>query len=247
MTAVTSRVHGLRPGHVEVWATALDRAPAALERLARHLTGDETARAGRFVFERDRHRFVVARGVLRELLGACLGRPPGEIRFVYGAAGKPALTPPGDAGGLEFTVSHSGELALYAVARHRAVGVDVERVRALDDLEALAARSFSPAERRALMTLPAAQRPEGFFACWTRKEAFIKALGQGLSHPLDAFTVSLTPGEPVRLLDVGGDAASAERWTLAAIDVGEGYHAAVAVEGPATVTMRGYWEQTSGS
>jgi 4'-phosphopantetheinyl transferase len=229
-----------------VWATALERPPGALERLGRLLIDDETARAERFVFARDRRRFVVARGVLRELLGAYLGCPPGEVRFVYGPAGKPALAPPLAAAGLEFNVSHSGELALYAVGLHRPLGVDVEQVRELDELEALAERNFSSAERRALLALPPAERPAGFFACWTRKEAFIKALGEGLSHPLSAFTVSLVPGEPARFVEIGGEAGAAERWTLTTIDVGAGYHAAVAAEGPVTVAMRGYWEQASG-
>lgn len=248
MTAAAPRSHlSARPGHVDVWATALDRPPATLERLGRLLTDDETARAKRFVFARDRRRFVVARGVLRELLGAYLGRAPGAIRFVYGAAGKPALAPPLDAAGLEFNVSHSDEIALYAVGLYRPVGADVEQVRALDDLEALAERNFSRAERRALFALPLTQRLAGFFACWTRKEAFIKALGEGLSHPLDAFTVSLAPGEPARFVEIGGEAGDAERWTLAAVEVGADYHAAVAVDGPATVAMRGYWEQASSS
>ncbi len=236
-------MYRLSPGHVDVWATRLDRPPPERERLARLLAGDEAARAARFAFERDRWRFTVARGVLREVLGAYLGREPRDIAFVYGEHGKPALAPPLDASGLEFNVSHSAEVALYAFALHRPVGVDVERMRDLDDLEALAERHFSPAERRALMALPEEDRRVGFYACWTRKEAFVKALGAGLSHPLDAFTVSLAPGEPPRLLDVRGGPAA--RWTIAAFDGEPDYAGAIAVEGGAVMRARGFWDEAS--
>jgi 4'-phosphopantetheinyl transferase len=244
---VTSRAElTARAGHVDVWAATLDPAPDRRGRLEALLADDERARAARFVFERDARRFRVARATLREILGAYLGMAPARLGFVYAAAGKPALAAPFAAAGLEFNVSHSGEIALYGVGRHRPLGVDVEQIRPLDDLEALAERNFSAAERRALLALPPGQRASAFFACWTRKEAFIKALGDGLSHPLDAFTVSLAAGEPARFVEIRGEVAAAARWTLAAVDVGAGYAAAVAVEGPATVTMRGYWEQASG-
>jgi 4'-phosphopantetheinyl transferase len=236
-----------RAEDVDVWATALDRAPAALERLRAILTDEETARAARFHFARDARRFVVARATLREVLAAYLGVVPRDVRFAYGPRDKPALAPPLDASGVQFNVSHSGEIALYAVALHRRVGVDVEQVRALDDLTALARRNFSPAECAALFALPAAQYPLAFFACWTRKEAYIKALGDGLSHPLDAFTVSFAAGAPARVVEIAGDPAAAAQWTLAAIDVPPRYAAAVAIDAPATITMRGFWEQLSSS
>jgi 4'-phosphopantetheinyl transferase len=237
----------LTPGAVDVWATALDREPAAVARLRESLADDELARADRFHFERDARRFVVARAVLRDVLGAYLATAPRAVRFVYGPRDKPALAPPLDATGVQFNVSHSGEIALYALTLHRQIGVDVEQVRTLTDLDALAKRNFSRAECGALFALPPAQHPPAFFACWTGKEAYVKALGDGLSHPLDAFTVSFAAGEPARVVEIAGDAAAAARWTLAAIDVGVGYAAAVAVDGPATVAMRGFWEQPSGS
>lgn len=238
---------GLTPGVVHVWATALDRDPAALPRLRDNLTDDESARADRFHFERDARRFVVARAMLRDVLGAYLGVAPRVVRFGYGPRDKPALAPPLDATGVQFNVSHSGEIALYALTLHRQIGVDVEQVRPLADLDALARRNFSRAECAALFALPPARRPPAFFACWTRKEAYVKALGDGLSHPLDAFTVSFAIGEPARVLDIAGDAVAAGRWTLAAVDVGAGYQAAVAVDGPVTVAMRGFWEQPARS
>jgi 4'-phosphopantetheinyl transferase len=234
----------VRPGHVDVWATALDPAPAVQARLDQWLDADERARAARFVFPRDARRFRVARGTLREILGAFLGTTPDAVRFVYAAAGKPALTEPFTDTGIAFNVSHSGEVALYAIGARRRIGVDVEQIRPLDDLETLAERNFSAAERRVLLALPPAAREPAFFACWTRKEAFIKALGDGLSYPLDTFTVSFTAGEPARFVEIRGEPATAARWTLAALDAGPGYAAAVAVDGPVTVTWRGPWEQS---
>jgi 4'-phosphopantetheinyl transferase len=236
-----------RPGHVDLWATALDPATPTLARLERLLDADERARAARFVFAPDARRFRVARGTLREILGGYLGVAPADVRFAYAAAGKPALAAPFTGAGVEFNLSHSGEIALYAIADQRRIGIDVEQIRPLDDMEALAERNFSAAERRALFAVAPAQRAVAFFACWTRKEAYIKALGDGLGHPLDSLTVSLGAGEPARFLEIGGEPAAAARWTLAALDVGAGYEAAVAVDGPATVRLRGYWEQSSSS
>ena len=119
----------------------------------------------------------------------------------------------------------------YAVTRQRRVGVDIEYLRSLPDLDTVAERMFSPGERAALRRLPLAQRHEGFFNGWTRKEAYIKAIGEGLSHPLDRFTVSLAPGAPARLEDVESDPAEAARWTLEALAPNPGCVAALAVEG----------------
>jgi 4'-phosphopantetheinyl transferase len=235
----------VRPGHVDVWATALDLSPAREARLEGWLDADERARAARFVFPRDGRRFRVARGTLREILGGYLSVAPPAVRFVYAPAGKPALAEPFADAGVAFNVSHSGEIALYAIGARSRIGVDVEQVRPLDDLEALAERNFSAAEQRALLALPPPAREPAFFACWTRKEAFIKALGDGLSYPLDAFTVSFTAGEPARFVEVRGDPTTATQWTLATLDVRPGYAAAVAVDGPVTVTWRGFWEQSS--
>jgi 4'-phosphopantetheinyl transferase len=240
-----SRGLPVRPGHVDVWMTALDPAPARQTRLERWLDTDERGRAARFVFPRDARRFRVARGTLREILGGYLGVAADAVRFAYAAAGKPALAEPFTDAGVAFNVSHSGEVALYAIGARSRIGVDVEQIRPLDDLEALAERNFSAAERRALLALPPAAREPAFFACWTRKEAFIKALGDGLSYPLDAFTVSFAAGEPARFVEIRGEPATAAQWTLAALDVGAGYAAAVAVDGPVTVTWRGPWEQSS--
>lgn len=223
---------------VHVWSARLDDDPGLPARLFGLLSPDEQARAGRFVFERDRRRFVVARGTLRQILGRCAGQPPEALRFVYGAAGKPSLA--GETH-IAFNLSHSGELALIAAARACDVGIDVELRHPLEDMMSLAARCFSARENAALRALPDGQRAAGFFNCWTRKEAFIKALGEGLSYPLDRFDVSLKPGEPASLLYVQDDPLAAEQWTLAAFEPAENYTAALAVRGQGWAVRRWHW------
>jgi 4'-phosphopantetheinyl transferase len=198
------------------------------------LDPDELSRANRFHFEKDRKHFVVARGFLRVLLGRYLKRDPKQLKFSYGAYGKPAL--PG-AEPLRFNMSHSHGMALYALTEGRDIGVDVEYVRADFTSDDIARRFFSPFEVESLCGLPTEERVESFFRCWTRKEAYIKATGRGLSQPLDGFDVTLAPGESAALLRT--DAGSHEHWSMANIEVGPGYAGALAVDGPVT-TIR-YW------
>ena len=232
-------LEALRTGDVHVWYVDLAVETEAQRRLAAGLSEDERARAARFVFARDTRRFVVARSALRALLAGYLDVPAAGLAFVYGPHGKPALA--GGGAALGFNLSHSGEIALIAVAWERALGIDVEQWRSLPDLAALAARSFSPRERAMLDALPESQQPEAFFCCWTRKEAFIKATGEGLAHPLDAFTVSLAPGEPARFLDIDGDPAALARWTLHELRPPAGYSGALVVEGPARTVQTRWW------
>ena len=213
---------------VHVWCAPLDPPAGAVRGYAALLAPDERARAERFRFEQHRRQYTVARGVLRSLLGRYLGADPRALAFRYASHGKPELD--GGGGALRFNVSHSGELALYAVARGREVGVDVEHVHPLDDAEEIAERFFSAAERAAFRALPPEAKEVAFFDCWTRKEAYIKAIGEGLSFPLHAFDVSLAPGEPARLLGAV-DREQAARWTLRELDPAPGYRAALVVEG----------------
>lgn len=216
---------------VHVWAAPLDPPAAAVQRHGTLLASDERARAERFHFERDRRRFTVARGVLRTLLGRYLGTDPRAVAFGYESHGKPVLADPFAAHGLRFNVSHSGEMALFAFARGREVGVDVEEVRRMEDGLDIAVRFFSEAEVAAFRALPEEIRDDAFFNCWTRKEAYIKAVGEGLSFPLHVFDVSLAPGEPARLL-ASRDPQQAERWSLRGLpDPAPGYRAALVVEG----------------
>ena len=185
---------------VHVWQATLDRTPSELQSLFDSLAADERARAGRFHFDRDRVRFVVARGVLRAILGRYMNRAPVSLSFRYGSHGKPALAGEADGDAICFNLSHSNGVALYAIARHRAVGVDLERIRFDLPVVEIAERFFSRREVAALRMLPSEQQHQAFFCCWTRKEAYIKARGEGLSLPLDQFDVSLAPGEPAALL-----------------------------------------------
>lgn len=246
MTTEADALQGLQAGDVHVWSIDLRVDAATVARLTAGLSPSERAWAGRFMVERDRRRFVMARSALRVLLGGYLGVPPGELAFVYGAHGKPALD--GAHAALGFNVSHSGEVAVVAAGWDRAVGVDVEAWRSLPDLAALAARVFAPAERAVLDALAEIDRPAAFFRCWTRKEAFIKATGQGLAQPLGGFVVSLGPGEPARFLDIGGDAAALARWTLHDLRLREGYAGALVVErAPRAVLTRAWSAAEAGA
>lgn len=231
----------LDAGTVHVWRAPLDPPSGAVERCAALLSPDERARAERFRFERHRRQFTVARGVLRSLLGRCLGADPRGVELRYASHGKPELAGPAAASGIRFNVSHSGEMALYAVSLGREVGVDVEHLHPMDDAEQIAERFFSAAENAAFRALPAEAREEAFFLCWTRKEAYIKAIGEGLSLPLHEFDVSLAPGEPARLLGAV-DRAQAARWTLCGLDPGPGYAGALVVEGDGWELACWSWE-----
>ena len=180
-------------GGVEVVAARLDVACDAVLRLSAWLCEDERRRAARFRFERHRRRYVVARGRLRELLAERLATTPRSIAFVYGVSGKPALAQPFARSGWRFSVSHCGGLALYAFSRRGELGVDLEAVRPLPEADAIAARCFSPREHAAYRGLAPRERLPGFFACWTRKEAFVKALGGGLSLALRELDLSDPP------------------------------------------------------
>jgi len=212
---------------VHVWRLALVQPDAVLPRLRDTLSPDERARADRFYFERDRRSFTVVRGVLRSLLGGYLGHAPGALGFGYRAKGKPYLaSPPTE---LDFNVSHSGDYALLGFTRGRALGVDVERRRDdFDDLTSLAEASFSPGELAVFRSLPPAQHVEAFFTCWSRKEAFIKATGEGVSQLAD-FDVSLRPGEPARILAVRG---IAERYAIYELPALDGHAAALVLADP---------------
>ena len=200
----------------ELYTTRLDLTPRTVRALAGLLSDDEQQRASRLVFQRDRARFIVARARLRQLLGARLGVSPASVEFSYGARGKPALAARFADCGVRFNVSHSEDVAVYGFAADREVGVDVEAVRELPDADEIAARCFS-VRKEAYLALAAHDRPLGFFSCWTRKEAFIKAIGDGLSQSLERFDVSLAPGEPAKILRVGGRAGEHCGWRLQAL------------------------------
>jgi 4'-phosphopantetheinyl transferase len=218
----------LDPQTIHVWQADLTVPAAHLARYEAWLAGDERERAARFRFERDRNRYIAGRGMLRLLIGRYLQQAPEALDFSYSKYNKPGL--PGSE--LQFNLAHSGELALFAFGLHDALGVDLEAERPLRDALAIARRFFSPSERESLASLPEDQQASAFFRCWTRKEAFIKAVGEGLSYPLDGFDVTLLPGEPARLLTVRGSEDEARSWTVRHLEPAPGYVAALVARGP---------------
>jgi 4'-phosphopantetheinyl transferase len=226
--AVFHAMRELPEGCVHVWRVELDRAAVHADLWA-VLGEEERRRAMRFRFVRDTERFVAAHAAVRTILARYLDdTDPAALSFDTGPFGKPALV--GESvKQLHFSLSHSAGLALCAVARHD-VGVDVERVRPEFAVEALADSYFSEYERKTLHDVSAGQRVAAFFACWTRKEAYIKARGEGFSRPLDSFDVTLAPGEEAALVGTRPDPDEARRWSLSSLDAGPRYAAAVAVE-----------------
>ena len=221
----------LSSGHVHIWLVRLDRPGRDVQQLAQSLIEDEHKRAERFYFKRDKNRFIVRRAVLRMILGRYLQIEPNQIQFAYGPHGKPFLAERLCDSSLRFNLAHSHELSLYAFSHGREIGIDLEHCRALPDAEQIAARFFSARENATLQTLATSQRQKAFFNCWTRKEAYIKAIGKGLTLPLDQFDVSLAPGESASLLNAEGAFEEASRWSLKALTPAPGYVAALAVEG----------------
>lgn len=213
---------------VDLWRVDLDATATAEPRWRAVLSVDEIQRAQRFHFDRDRSHYCAARGLLRIVLSAYLAARPEDIRFRYLEKGKPELAEPGDASGVTFNVSHSGGIAFFGFTRGRPIGVDVEKIRADFDTDAIARRFFSTREQEQLAALPREQRHRAFFRCWTLKESFIKALGEGLSHPLHQFDVTLDRDSPISLT-TRPDASEADRWRLQLVDLGPDHAGAFSV------------------
>jgi 4'-phosphopantetheinyl transferase len=221
------------PGEVHVWRIELDCAERSAAVLRATLSLEEEQRAARFRSLELCARWTVAHGALRCILATYARCEPSVLVYRAGPHGKPALASPVQ--DIPFNLSHTGGLALVAIAGSGRVGIDAEAVRSTIEVEDLSRRFFAPAEAAEIMALPPNARLAAFFTCWTRKEAFVKALGGGLSVPLDRFRVSIRSDEPARVLWV--DREESDRWSL--LDVGEpGVAAAVVVEGPAPVLHR---------
>jgi 4'-phosphopantetheinyl transferase len=191
----------LSPDEIHVWSMWLDLSSKSTDYLEEYLSPDERQRAARFRFDTDRKRFAVCRGMLREVLSRYLEMSPKRLSFQYGPFGKPMLRHDSTAGCIEFNVSHSGALVLVALSADRPVGIDVERIRTEVRSQEIAERFFSPSEAAKLRSLPASLRAYAFFNCWTRKEAYLKAVGDGLQVRLDSFDVSLAPDESAEFLN----------------------------------------------
>jgi 4'-phosphopantetheinyl transferase len=215
---------------LHVWRIDQRAWAARREELEALLDNDERTRAARFKFDRLTLGFTIARGRQRTILGRYLGMDPASLRFRLGAHGKPELDLAEGAPPLRFNLSHSGDFVLLAVTHDQRVGVDIEAMtRTIGEMEDIADRFFAPAEFEIWRSLPSADRRHAFFLCWTRKEAFLKALGDGLSRPLDSFEVELRPGAPARLLSLDGEPVAA--WRLVGLDPGSDYAGAVCYEG----------------
>lgn len=234
----------LLPEDVHVWRVDIGQPQAIVQSLRSLLSLDESAKGDRFYFEKDRQRYIISHSALRILLARYLGIPLTEARtlpFRHNDYGKPSLFA-AHALSPNFNLSHSQDLALLAFARTRQLGVDVEYMRPILDYETLAQRYFSPREYAALLALPLAIRREGFYHCWTQKEAYIKARGMGLSLPLDSFDVSIHPSQPARLLASRENLDEVARWALYALQPGVGYAAALAVEAQEPAVRLHCWQ-----
>jgi 4'-phosphopantetheinyl transferase len=221
----------LSSDEVHVWRASLDQPAWRVQNLRHSLTTDELSQARRFYFPTERRRFIIARWLLRTILSRYLDLEPGQLRFSYNDYGKPSLAREFDPGMLNFNLSYSDGLALYAIARGREVGIDLERIRPVAEAEGIAERFFSPEENAQFRTLPAGLKQKAFFTCWTRKEAYIKARGKGMSLPMDQVEVSLAPDEPAILLSTGDTLQKVSHWSLRELMPGPSYAAALAVEG----------------
>jgi 4'-phosphopantetheinyl transferase len=221
----------LSEDEIQVWRVDLEAIRGDESRWQEVLSSDESARASRFHFPADRQRYVAARAMLRTILAGYLETDPRCVSFAYSQKEKPSLGPAHVGNGVTFNISHSGGIALLAFARKRQIGIDVEQVRYDFDVEAIARRFFSAHEQEQLAALPKEKKFASFFRCWTRKEAYIKATGDGLSLPLHQFDVSIVPENGDALLSTRPDNSEAGLWSLREIPAGAGYIAALCVRG----------------
>ena len=233
------------PEEVHLWKASLDQPESILDALAASLSANERCRAGRFCFERDRRRFIAARGVLRDILGRYLRVPAESVSLATLEHGKPELADR-SGNGLQFNLSHSHDLAVYAITCRRRVGVDIERVRTMS-IDAMARLVFSPDECNTLSGLPPSEMLHAFLAGWTRKEAYVKAKGEGFAIPLNSFEVSMAPNVPPALVRNRHDPSDVGRWILRDVEPAADYIGAVAVEGDGWRLTTSHWEPLSRS
>ena len=233
----------LKRDELHIWTIDCDAARHTMASADRFLSAAEKDRAGRFRFDLHRDRYVVAHVAMRSILGAYLDRNPHDLTFAVEGNGKPVLVLESDSIPLRFNLSHSHNAALIAVTRDRTVGIDIEHTRTKIDCAEIAARFFAAEEIAKLKKLSRKAQRQAFFACWTRKEAYIKAKGGGLSIPLQDFAVSLAPHEKPALSWHRTEPQETSRWRFENIDILPGYAAAVAVEGDGCVVKYFRWPE----
>jgi len=231
---------------VHVWRATVDLPAPQQAILHETLSAEERERAAHFVCSVHRDRFAAARGILRDILSRYTKIPPQALAFRYGPGGKPAVLPGYGPEDLQFNISHSGELALYAVSWKRQLGIDVERIRESSSWEKIAERFFSPVETAALRNLLATERTATFFRYWTCKEAWAKAVGARLSWSLGAVDVAVEPARPATVLAVCGDTTATSKWSLVELPVGTDYAAALVVEGGGWKLVLWQWDGVRG-
>ena len=215
---------------IHVWRVFLDQTAFCLQSLQQTLSIDEQTKAERFYFKKDQEQFIVGRGALRAILSRYLDISPSGLKFGYNLYGKPFLVPTQGGTTLRFNLSHSDGMALIAFSKNRDIGIDIERIRTDFPCQQIA-NFFSPLENAVFRSLPEHLQNKAFFTCWTRKEAYIKAVGKGLSIPLDRFDVAFAPGEPAALLHFQDNPQEISRWSLIELIPGSDMVAALAVEG----------------
>jgi 4'-phosphopantetheinyl transferase len=213
---------------VHVWSASLTFSAEKVAAFEQTLSDDERLRASRFRFERDRSRFIAGRGILREILSRYLHLAPNQVQFAYGQYGKPTLALLHHTG-LEFNLSHSGDRALYAIADRKQIGIDLEQIRSLPDLDQLVKQCLSLKEQQALFRLDPTQQQTAFFQYWTGKEAYLKAIGHGLMIPLTQIEIPLHTQQPAKVLSKF--TSPMRDWYLQTILLDEEYRAAIVLEG----------------
>jgi 4'-phosphopantetheinyl transferase len=220
----------LADSDIHVWCASLNVSSTKVERYFACLALDEKARAARFYFEKDRSRYIIGRGLLRQMLGDYLGLEPSKIQFKYGVHGKPALASKINGRSLEFNLSHSNDMAVYIFNWCQPVGIDIEYIHRMKDMDDFALQFFTPNECKLIHSLSKDQKQKTFFKLWTCKEAFLKANGSGLTTQLSQVEVSLTTERSATFTSIGGDREQAARWRLNLFTPITGYQASLAIE-----------------
>lgn len=228
--------------NVHLWSTSLDVPDQIYDALIQHLSLEERKRAAQFTFPQDHRNFITSRGVLKDILSRYLQCQPADILIQYGTEGKPNLYHRETSNRLEFNLSHSSGFLVVAVSQGQRVGVDIELVRPMADIDLIALQAFSEYEREVLRGLTGEEKQSGFFRCWTRKETYLKALGHGLSIPLDSFDMSLAPNNPIGMLANRLNPDEASNWSFYTFIPTQGFLGAVAVEGQEVVPVFIHWK-----